>query len=107
MSAHTIIRRTGLVLASAALAGVLLPVQAQSSLSSKDKGNRVVRIVANGSDGEVGYYAVRCADGRRGDVRLEHDTELTCAVPQHRDARCKAKWSIQQAGEHVCSASGR
>ena len=106
MSTQTIIRRTALLLAVTALSAVLLPAQAQFGTRAPTATNVVMKITPNGSDGNKTYYGVRCVNGTRGDVRIEHEAKRTCAVPQGGETRCQASWSIQRASEHVCTAGG-
>ena len=107
MSVHIIIRRAGLLLATAALSGVIAQAQAQTSSSSNASQSGVIRMIANGSDGNTTYYGVKCANGSRGDVRLDHEKRQVCAVAQGGKSSCRAAWPLQQAAEHVCANSSR
>ncbi len=109
MSVDTVIRHSALALAVTAVSTLLLAVQpqAQTSRSSTAAASQVMRITANGSDGDSSYYAVRCADGSFGDVRVEHERKRTCAVAARSEPTCRAGWTIQRAADHVCTAGGR
>ncbi len=67
----------------------------------------VKRIIRGSVDGDRTYYTVRCLDGGRASLYVEHKTEETCAVPRNGTPRCKKDGQLRELAEVACKAPPR
>ena len=96
---------TGSVGLSAALAVALgLGLGLNHAEAQSGAGNQVMRMLSHGSDGEVKWYHVRCADGSEGNVKVVLDEGLVCASPVGKEQQCSTLWTLREAGQRVCNA---
>jgi hypothetical protein len=64
------------------------------------------RLVPGGIDGNVRSYVARCVDGTNGTLHLSGDSEQICAIANGGTRRCARDWTLMQAGQFACNATG-
>ena len=92
------------LLAGGALAAVLA-VTAGAALAQPP--SQVLRVGPASRDGDTASYAVKCTNGTRGTVYVQHKTSQYCAIASGGKPRCATEWSLREASQHACKAAAK
>ncbi len=76
-----------------AVSGATTPLQAEETM----------QIFDNGNDGEVRYYSVVCASGKRTSVSNDFENKQICTMlVNDKQKVCREGWDIDSAAQEAC-----